>query len=150
MSGYPHHVVPDGTVLAPHHIYLGLIIGLIATAVVWDDERYQEPVALLTGLLLALYGFTLAWPEWPVFGSSATLGGLVLASTALVAAPFWRGRPWLRGDRVSVPTVRSVTLIGLLIAWDDAIEHALGWPTPLDIVWVRHVAPLLPGSPIPV
>ncbi|TKX79281.1 hypothetical protein EXE53_16700 [Halorubrum sp. SD626R] len=40
-------------------------------------------------------------------------------------------------------TGASMTLIGLLIALDDAIEHATGFPTPLDQLWKRVIYPIV-------
>lgn len=42
------------------------------------------------------------------------------------------------------PTLGAVgSLIGLLIALDDAVEHAFNVPTPLDMIWVRYIAPIV-------
>jgi len=40
-------------------------------------------------------------------------------------------------------TGASMSIIGLLIAADDLIEHATGWPTPLDQLWKRLILPAI-------
>mgnify|MGYP006276619335 CR=1 FL=1 len=50
---------PDGAVLAPHHMYLGLII----TAV---------------GALGSLFSFASVWPYYPTIGAAGTLGALAV------------------------------------------------------------------------
>lgn len=35
------------------------------------------------------------------------------------------------------------TLLGLAVAVDDALEHAFGIPTPLDLFWSRILHPLV-------
>lgn len=42
------------------------------------------------------------------------------------------------------PVTGSIAvLVGLLIALDDAIEHATGITTPLELLWVRIIYPLV-------
>ncbi|WP_135853162.1 hypothetical protein [Halorussus salinus] len=36
---------------------------------------------------------------------------------------------------------RGLALVGVLVALDDALEHAFGWPTPLDLLWSRWLYP---------
>lgn len=78
---FPAERVPDGVVLAPHHLYIGLSV--------------------------ALFGFMFVWRLYPRTGA-------------------------------------ALTLLGLLIAADDAVSHAFGIWTPLDALWhaylVRWVA----------
>jgi len=40
-------------------------------------------------------------------------------------------------------TGAGFALIGLLVALDDAVEHATPYPTPLDQVWKHVLYPLL-------
>lgn len=72
----PEEEEPDGNVLAPHHLYIGLI--------------------------LSGFGFLFVWPLYPETGS-------------------------------------AMTIIGLLVAADDAISHAFGVWTPLDWVWEKYL-----------
>lgn len=147
MPTFPYHAVPDGAILAPHHLYIGAVLALLAAATVWDHKPREDPVAVTAGLLAALFGFLVTWPVWPVTGAALTLAGLAFALGAVFLAPFWHGRyPWLSGYR---PGARSVVLLGILLALDDAVQHAFGWATPLDWFWKAALAPLLPGSPIP-
>ncbi|WP_245625970.1 hypothetical protein [Haloparvum sedimenti] len=37
----------------------------------------------------------------------------------------------------------ALTVLGLLIAADDVVEHATGFPTPLDQLWKRVIYPLI-------
>ena len=37
----------------------------------------------------------------------------------------------------------SGTLLGLLVALDDAISHAFGVPTPLDLLWAHWIHPYM-------
>lgn len=50
---------------------------------------------------------------------------------AVAVFSFWSVWP-------AYPAVGAVgTLLGLLVALDDAVEHAFGIPTPLDQLWSR-------------
>lgn len=40
-------------------------------------------------------------------------------------------------------TAAIMTVVGLLIALDDALSHALGVSTPLDQLWKRVIYPLV-------
>lgn len=71
-DNYPAEDEPDGDVLLPHHLYLGVIV--------------------------AVYGFLFLWPTYPTVGA-------------------------------------TLSVVGLLIALDDVVNHAFGVPTPLDWVW---------------
>jgi hypothetical protein len=35
------------------------------------------------------------------------------------------------------------TLVGLSIALDDAVSHAFGVPTPLDLLWANYIHPYM-------
>lgn len=69
---WPAEAVPDGVVLAPHHLYIGLS--------------------------MALFGFMFVWRLYPRAGA-------------------------------------TLTLLGVLVAADDAVSHAFGVWTPLDALW---------------
>jgi hypothetical protein len=77
---FPSDTVPDGTVAAPHHLYIGIII--------------------------AAFGFALVWRLYPRTGA-------------------------------------LLTLSGLLIALDDAIDHAFGITTPGELIGRFIIAPLV-------
>lgn len=38
-------------------------------------------------------------------------------------------------------TGAAMVLVGLAVAVDDAVSHALGWPTPLDLLWTHALYP---------
>lgn len=40
-------------------------------------------------------------------------------------------------------TGAGMVLVGLLVALDDAVSHAFGWPTPLDLVWKKAIYPVV-------
>lgn len=167
VNGWPHHVVPDGTVAAPHHFYTGaLLAGLLAW---WASGGRAESDRSFRAMARQKAGFTLgalavsafAWfTLWagpsPFLGAVGTLAGLAGALAAVAASPFWSAWRWTRDVDVStgglrsipvrlvarvwsVVTVRSVTALGVLIALDDAVEHAFGVPTPLDWFWAAFL-----------
>lgn len=57
-----------------------------------------------------------------------------LAITAFGFGSVWRYYP---------VTGSVMTIVGLLIALDDAIEHTFDVATPLDLLWGRFLYPLL-------
>lgn len=124
LESFPYHGVPDGAVFAPHHIYIGALVALGAAWVVADDIRDREPVGVVSGLSVSLFGFALTWPYYPVVGALLTLGGLGVASISLTR------RYWFNFPKAAV-----VVAFGVAIAADDALEHAFGWPMPLDWFW---------------
>jgi uncharacterized membrane protein len=132
---YPVESVPDGSILAPHHLYVGAFLALLVCAVVWDNYPGREPVVAVAALLVALFGFLWVWPFYPATGATLTLAGLVAALLAVLV----RGSYW-----TDVPIAARLTvLLGVLIALDDAADHALPITTPLDHVG-RVLLPLLP------
>ena len=68
-------------------------------------------------------------PDGAIFAPHHLYVGLLVAgfSFALV----WRYYP---------VTGSAGTLLGVLIALDDAVSHAFGIPTPLDWVWTAYLA----------
>jgi len=127
---FPADTVPDGAVLGPHHAYIGMMLALLALAVVWDDRAGVEPWVGSVGLLVAVFAFVTVWPFYPATGAVLALSGvlLVLSSAFL---PFWTGYGWVGP--------RGALLLGSLIALDDVLEHAFGVPTPLDWLWKAHI-----------
>ena len=130
LADFPADQVPDGAVFGPHHVYIGLLLALLALAVVWDDRSGVEPWVGAVGLLTACFAFATVWTFYPETGAVLSIAGvlLALASTAL---PFWAGYAWLGP--------RGVLLLGALVALDDVVEHAFGVPTPLDRLWINHL-----------
>ena len=127
---FPHDAVPDGAALAPHHLYVGLLLALLALAVVWDDRAGAEPWVGAVGLLVAVFAFASIWTYYPETGAALSLAGVAIA----LVAPwlqFWSARPWLGA--------RGLLLVGALVALDDVAEHAFGIPTPLDWLWANQL-----------
>jgi len=132
---FPAESVPDGVIGAPHHLYIGVLVLAVAILVVADDYARREPLLALTGTLLALFAFATVWPFYHVTGALLTLAGLLVVLIGIL----WPGGMWS-----AYPLVwRAVAFLGLYIAADDAVSHALGWPTPLDLVWhqFHHLIP---------
>jgi uncharacterized membrane protein len=132
---FPSETIPDGDVLAPHHLYFGVLALLLVAWVVSDDYRDREAWAIAVGALAALVGFTLTWRHYPTVGAAMTLAGLSAALVALTVRPYWAAYSWLG--------FRGAALLAVSIALDDAVEHALGVPTPLDELWSRWLFPVV-------
>lgn len=132
---FPHEAVPDGAVFAPHHAYIGVLLALLAVALVWDDARHAEPWLGAASLLAVTFAFALVWPFYHATGAGLAL---LFMGSALVSvwSPFWWAEPWLGP--------RGVLLVGVLVAADDVVSHAFGVPTPLDLVWSVVIRPVIP------
>jgi hypothetical protein len=127
---FPADTVPDGAVLAPHHAYIGLMLALLALAIVWDDAAGEEPLVGAVAVLAATFAFLSIWPFYPVTGAALSLAAVGLA----LVAPwiqFWSGYAWIGP--------RGLLLVGALVALDDVAEHAFGIWTPLDWFWKAHL-----------
>lgn len=85
---FPAESVPDGSVLLPHHLTIGVAAALLALALTWDDMSRSEPWAATTMLLGALFAFLFVWPHYGPTGAAITLVGLLAALVAFVASPF--------------------------------------------------------------
>jgi len=131
-TGFPADAIPDGAALAPHHAYVGLLLALLAIALVWDDAAGKEPWAVAGGIALALFAFASVWTFYPETGAVLALLGVAVAVVAPVALQFWAGYAWFGP--------RGLALLGAVVALDDVLEHALGITTPLDWLWTTHIA----------
>jgi NADH:ubiquinone oxidoreductase subunit 6 (subunit J) len=131
---FPYESVPDGAIFAPHHFYIGVFLALIFCAVVWDNNRYKEPLYSVIALSGSLFAFALIWPYYSVVGALLTLICLGVATTSLSTRDLWKEYPlkW-----------RILALLSIAIAWDDALEHAFGIPTPLDLLWKIVIHPYM-------
>ena len=135
---FPYHRVPDGSVGLPHHFTYALLLSLVPILAAWDVYPHREPAGVLTGVVVALIGFMLVWPRYPVTGAVGTLTGLAAASA------FWLYRVVHKPERWRWWPLVLVGLC-LLVAWDDALQHSLGWQTPLDYIWKNGGRALLPS-----
>jgi len=132
---FPAESVPDGVIGAPHHLYIGVLVLVVAILVVADDYARREPLLALTGALTALFAFATVWPYYHVTGALLTLAGLLVVLVGVC----WPGGIW-----AAYPIRwRLVAFLGVLVALDDVIEHAFGVWTPLDAGF-EQVAHLLP------
>ncbi|WP_254279208.1 hypothetical protein [Haloarcula marina] len=123
---FPYHLAPDGNAALPHHYYIGMGLAALLAAIVWDDHPKREPVAVMLAAVGGCFAFGSIWPRYPTVGATLAL----VANLTVVLAPF---RPawwslWPRRYQV------GVVLLGLLAA-DDVVQHALGWPMPIDWLW---------------
>lgn len=136
---FPYDTVPDGAVMAPHHLYIGFGLLVVAILIVWDD-RPADPVATLLSALAVFFGFLFVWPYYAVVGAAMTLFGLAAAPVAAYVDRdvFLEAR--------STKTAIGMAVAGWLIAVDDVIEHAFGIPTPLDLLFNEVLRPLLPST----
>lgn len=131
LTGYkfPYESVPDGAVLAPHHFY-AVLFGLLFCAVVWDDYPHREPLITSLCLLTGFLSFLLIWPWYPVIGASVTLVSLVVAVIPLFTRDLWSKYPL---------KYRIAVALCIVIALDDAVEHAFPVGTPLDMFWKTYM-----------
>jgi len=131
---WPVDVIPDATVLAPHHYYIGPLVALFVILHVADDKPDKEPSFTILGVLVALFGF-LTWQWHPIAGATLShIGALILGISVFL--PFMQQYNW-QGHR-------GLLFIGWLVMMDDLIEHAWGIATPLDsILWADVIVPAL-------
>lgn len=122
--------VPDGNIWFPHHFVIGAWGALFVSWLLPTDGG--KPWLMVGGLLVSLFGWYHAWSHYPVMGALLVLVGLTVATVAL------RQPCWVDGtDR----KFRLLAVFFILVAWDDAISHTFGMPTPLDLVWAGIIAP---------
>lgn len=129
---FPYEPEPDGAVFGPHHFYLGVLLILLVCWMVYDPESESRPWLVAGMTLLSVFAFSLTWPYYPAVGAFGVLVLLGVATASAVFRPYW----W----RNSLPT-QFALLVGLFVAWDDALSHALGLQTPLDELWVEYLYP---------
>lgn len=131
---FPYEAVPDGNVFAPHHIYVGLIFMHLALKSVWDNQD-GDPLWTQFSLFFLLIAFTFVWPTWPaVIGALMSLGMLVAIVVSVV-----RERRFFEGHMY----LMALFAVGYYIAVDDVVEHAFGWPMPLDVFFKEVMVPLI-------
>lgn len=125
---FPAQRIPDGNIMAPHHLYIGVLAAYIVCWVASNRMPEREAWATVTALTVALFGFLFVWPDYPAAGALLTLLGAVGALVIVLFRSFWF-------DVAS--GLRLAALLSVLIALDDAVSHSFGVWTPLD--WVWHV-----------
>ncbi len=130
---FPHEAVPDGAIFAPHHYTYGLLATLLVVMAVWDNYRCREPLLTAGATGAGLFGFLFVWPYYPTSGALLAVSGPIVAALAVVAG--WAGTPIADVWDDYPLRYRLATLLGLLVALDDGVEHAFGVPTPLDMAW---------------
>jgi hypothetical protein len=128
---FPVERVPDGHVMGPHHLYLGVLAMLYVAALVWDNYARREPVVFGAAALAAFFAFQYVWPFYPEAGAGLSLLALL--------APFARMGYW---SDVSV-ALRVAAVLAVLVALDDVVSHALDVWTPLDWFWSVAMYPAL-------
>ncbi len=129
---FPADTIPDGAALAPHHVYVGLLLTLLAIAFVWDDAARVEPWVCAVGVATATFAFATVWPFYPATGAVLALTGVAVALLPPLGVQFWTSYAWVGP--------RGLALLGAVVALDDVLEHALGVATPLDWLWTTHIA----------
>lgn len=128
---FPVEAVPGGTVLAPHHYSYLMLAALLVALTVWDDHRDREPVVVVASLVAGLVGFMLVWPTQPEVGATLAL----LAPVPVAVDVLRPGGPWRRPTSPYPFKTGALVVLLAVLALDDAVEHALGLPTPLDTAW---------------
>ena len=141
LERFPYEAEPDGAVFGPHHFYLGVLLILLVCWMIHDvDDSNRKPWGVVGLTMLSVFSFALTWPYYPVVGALGVLVTLGTAAVLAVLRPYW----WRVGT-----TAHGALLVGLLVALDDALSHALGWRTPLDAVWVRYLYPYVSEGRLP-
>lgn len=132
---WPAEAVPDGTILAVHHYWVGLLLALYAVWHVSDDHPHREPSIVLGGILTATVGF-LTWQHYPVAGAVLSHVGLGAILGATLIGSFMSRYRWVG--------FRGLVLVGLLVSLDDLLSHAWDVWTPLDgWLWMEVLLPWL-------
>ncbi len=82
---FPAQHIPDGNIMAPHHLYIGVLAAYIVCWVASNRMPKREAWATVTALTVALFGFLFVWPDYPAAGASLTLLGAVGACCGVVS-----------------------------------------------------------------
>ena len=136
MPPFPAEAVPDGAILAPHHLYVGALLVVLAALPAVDDHPEREPMAVLIGAIIGAAAFLTVWPFYPATGAALTFAFALVCVVAPIGFPFWRDYQW-RG-------LRGLVLLGGLVMLDDVISHAFGIWTPLDgWLWKGLLYPII-------
>lgn len=130
---FPADEVPDGSFFAPHHFLWGAYLVLFVAFVAWDD-RERKPVAAVGGVLASLFGWYHVWRFYPVYGATLVLTGVGVATAAVLGRRLWREYP---------RHLQALALVFLLVAIDDAVDHAFVVGTSLDWLWEAHLLPVM-------
>ncbi|MFC4450098.1 hypothetical protein [Halorussus aquaticus] len=139
-GSFPAEAEPDGAVFGPHHFYIGVLLILLVCLMVRDPDSESAPWGVAGLTLLSVFSFALTWPYYPAVGAFGVLVLLGGATAISVVRPFW----WRYGL-----FARTVLVVGLFVAWDDVLSHALGWRTPLDALWIRYLYPYVSDPYVP-
>jgi hypothetical protein len=139
-GSFPAEVEPDGAAFGPHHFYLGVLLILLVCWMVYDADADGKPWVVAGLALLSMFAFALTWPYYPVVGALGVLAVLAAATVIAILRPYW----W----HASLGA-RAALFLGLFVAWDDALSHALGWRTPLDAIWVEYLYPYVSDPYVP-
>ena len=132
---FPVEVVPDGHVMGPHHLYLGVGAMLYVAALVWDNYARREPVVFAAAALAALFAFQYVWPFYPEAGAGLSLLALLVG----LLAPVVRMGYW---SDVCL-ALRVAAVVAVMVVLDDVVSHAFGVWTPLDWFWSVALYPVV-------
>ncbi|UPV99791.1 hypothetical protein M0R88_14880 [Halorussus gelatinilyticus] len=138
-GGFPAEAEPDGAVFGPHHFYLGVLLILLVCWIFHDADDETGPWGIAGLTFLSVFWFALTWPYYPEVGAAGVLASLGVATFAAMRPRWWRYGV--------VP--QTALLLGLFVAWDDALSHAFGWWTPLDSLWARYLHPYVSDPYVP-
>lgn len=133
---FPAEDEPDGDALAPHHFTYGMLLLLLACAVVWNDKSNMEPVITALGVVIGLFAFNNIWPYYKKIGAALVVVG---NSMALVG-------PFIEPAFYRAPIeIQVVAILLALLSADDTVSHAFGVWTPVDHIWKEWFVPEVLG-----
>lgn len=138
---FPYHDFSTLAVLTSHHFTYFTLAALLVCAWVhdgWKGEDPTDPYFVEFGCLFALFSFLFVWGgNKPALGAIFTMVCLVVATFGVVFRDVW----WT----TYYPRPLLAVLVCLAAAWDDVLQHAFGWPMPLDWAWKHGVSNLVYG-----